>query len=277
MVSTFNMVLMLVCVVVGIAAAAVPYFMISRRSSALETGLPGAVGYGVLGYVWQYILYIFGGGVFLYRLPFWRSMNGTAQAIILNILLTILTTLCTVAALYWGIYLTNQRKISIYRSATVGIGFGLGRIGLDLIYPYCHSFYLALQINGGTYHGKEELKNSIISTTSASMVSGTYKCVLILVIVLDIALIMGNYYISENKKMAWIYPLAVYEVIMLLNALPRLMFGNREIVAEVVVIVIYTILAAVAGVDIYHWFKTGRIEGFEWIFRFRDGRKTKSV
>lgn len=268
---------MLVCVVVGIAAAAVPYFMISRRSSALETGLPGAVGYGVLGYVWQYILYIFGGGVFLYRLPFWRSMNGTAQAIILNILLTILTTLCTVAALYWGIYLTNQRKISIYRSATVGIGFGLGRIGLDLIYPYCHSFYLALQINGGTYHGKEELKNSIISTTSASMVSGTYKCVLILVIVLDIALIMGNYYISENKKMAWIYPLAVYEVIMLLNALPRLMFGNREIVAEVVVIVIYTILAAVAGVDIYHWFKTGRIEGFEWIFRFRDGRKTKSV
>ncbi len=277
MVSTFNMVLMLVCVVVGIAAAAVPYFMISRRSSALETGLPGAVGYGVLGYVWQYILYIFGGGVFLYRLPFWRSMNGTAQAIILNILLTILTTLCTVAALYWGIYLTNQRKISIYRSATVGIGFGLGRIGLDLIYPYCHSFYFALQINSGTYHGKEELKNSIISTTSASMVSGTYKCVLMLVIVLDIALIMGNYYISENKKMAWIYPLAVYEVIMLLNALPRLMFGNREIVAEVVVIVIYTILAAVAVVDIYHWFKTGRIEGFEWIFRFRDGRKTKSV
>lgn len=277
MVSTFNMVLMLVCVVVGIAAAAVPYFMISRRSSALETGLPGAVGYGVLGYVWQYVLYIFGGGVFLYRLPFWRSMNGTAQAIILNILLTILTTLCTVAALYWGIYLTNQRKISIYRSATVGIGFGLGRIGLDLIYPYCHSFYLALQINGGTYHGKEELKNSIISTTSASMVSGTYKCVLMLVIVLDIALIMGNYYISENKKMAWIYPLAVYEVIMLLNALPRLMFGNREIVAEVVVIVIYTILAAVAGVDIFRWFKTGQIEGFEWIFRFRDGRKTKSV
>lgn len=277
MVSTFNMVLMLVCVVAGIAAAAVPYLMISRKSSALETGLPGAIGYGVLGYVWQYVLYIFGGGVFLYRLPFWRSMNETAQAIILNVLLTILTTLCTVAALYWGIYLTNQRKISIYRSATVGIGFGLGRIGLDLIYPYCHSFYLALQINGGTYHGKEELKNSIISTTSASLVSGTYKCVLMLVIVLDIALIMGNYYISKNKKMAWIYPLAVYEVIMLLNALPRLMFGNREIVAEVVVIVIYTIVAAAAGVDIYRWFKTGQIEGFEWIFRFRTDRKTKSV
>ena len=49
MVSTINMVLMLVCVVVGIAAAAVPYLMINKRSSALETGLPGAVGYGVLG------------------------------------------------------------------------------------------------------------------------------------------------------------------------------------------------------------------------------------
>lgn len=277
MVSTFNMVLMLVCVVVGIAAAAVPYLMISRRSSALETGLPGAFGYGVLGYVWQYVFYIFGGGVFLYRLPFWGSMNGTAREVLLNVLLTILTTLCTVAALYWGIYLTNQKKISIYRSATVGIGFGLGRIALDLVYPYCHSFYFALQINGGTYHGKEELKNSIISTSSASLVSGTYKCVLMLVIVLDIALIMGNYYISKNKKMAWIYPLAVYEVIMLLNALPRLMFGNREIVAEVVVIVIYTIVAAAAGVDLYRWFKTGQIEGFEWIFRFRTGRKAKSV
>ena len=98
-----------------------------------------------------------------------------------------------------------------------------------------------------------------------------------LLIVLDIALVMGNYYISEKKKMAWIYPLAVYEVIMLLNALPRLIFGNREIVAEAVVIVIYTILAAAAGVDIYCWFKTGQIEGLDWTFRFRAGRKTKSV
>ncbi len=276
MVSTFNMVLMLVCVVVGIAAAAVPYFMISKRSSALETGLPGAIGYGVLGYVWQYVLYMFG-GVFIARLPFLKGMNESAQVIVLNVLLTFLTTLCTVAALYWGIYLTNQKKVSIYRSATVGIGFGLGRIGLDLIYPYCYSFYLALQINGGTYHGKEELKNSIISTNSASLVTGTYKCILMLLIVLDIALVMGNYYISEKKKMAWIYPLAVYEVIMLLNALPRLIFGNREIVAEAVVIVIYTILAAAAGVDIYCWFKTGQIEGLDWTFRFRAGRKTKSV
>lgn len=277
MVSTFNMVLMLVCVVAGVAAAAVPYLMISRRTSALETGLPGAVGYGVLGYVWQYVLYIFGGGMFLYRLPFWKSMNGTARMILLNILLTILTTLCTVAALYWGIYLTNQKKISIYRSATVGIGFGLGKIGLDLIYPYCHSFYLALQINAGTYKGDEKLKSSILSSTSASLVTGTYKCILMLLIVMDIALVMGHYYISEKKKMAWAYPLVVYEIIMLLNALPRLIFASRELLAEIVVIVIYTILAAAAGVDLYRWFKTGQIEGLEWMLRFRSGRKTKSV
>lgn len=277
MVSTFNMVLMLVCVVVGIAAAAIPYLMISKRSSALETGLPGAMGYGVLGYVWQYVLYIFGGGVFVARLPFWESMNKTAQVIVLNLLLTILTTLCTVAALYWGIYLTNQKKISIYRSATVGIGFGLGRIGLDLVYPYCHSFYLALQINGGTYKGQEELKISILSSTSISLVTLLYKCILMLLIVVYIALIMGNYYISGNKKMAWIYPLVAYEVIMLFNILPRLMFPDREVLAEIVVIVIYTILAAAAGVNIYHWFKTGRIVRFDLMFRLKSGRKTKSV
>lgn len=259
MVSTFNMVLMLVCVVVGIAAAAVPYFMISKRSSALETGLPGAIGYGVLGYVWQYVLYMFG-GVFIARLPFLKGMNESAQVIVLNVLLTFLTTLCTVAALYWGIYLTNQKKVSIYRSATVGIGFGLGRIGLDLIYPYCYSFYLALQINGGTYSGKEELKNSILSSTSVSLVSGTYKCVLMLVIVLGIALIIGNYYISGNKKIAWIYPLVIYEVIMLMNALPRILFANRGYLAEIVVIVLYTIVASAAGVDIFCWFKTKQIK-----------------
>lgn len=276
MISTINMVLMLVCVVVGIAAAAVPYLMINKRSSALETGLPGAVGYGVLGYVWQYVLYMFG-GVFIARFPFWGSMNETAQVIVLNVLLTFLTTLCTVAALYWGIYLTNQKKVSIYRSATVGIGFGLGRIGLDLIYPYCYSFYLALQINGGTYNGDANLKSSILSSTSVSLVSGTYKCVLMLVIVFEIALVMGNYYISGNKKMAWIYPLVAYEVIMLMNALPRILFANGGILAEIVVLVLYTIVAAAAGVDIYRWFKTKQIQGFEWILKGRAGRKTKSM
>lgn len=259
MVSTINMILMVVCVIVSIAALAVPYLMINKRSSALETGLPGAIGYGLLGYIWQYVLYMFS-GLFITKLPFWESMNETLQTIVVNLLLTIITTLCTAAALYWGIYLTNQKQISIYRSATVGIGFAFGKIGLDLIYPYFYSFYLSLQINGGSYQGEEALKNSIVNTTAGSLISGTYKCLLMFVIIFAIALIMGNYYIAKNKKMAWLSVLCIYEVIMLFNAILRIVFGKSELLTNLSVMIVFTVVAAAAGLVLYHWFRTNKVE-----------------
>lgn len=66
-------------------------------------------------------------------------------------------------------------------------------------------------------------------------------------------------------------------MIMLMNALPRILFANGGILAEIVVLVLYTIVAAAAGVDIYRWFKTKQIQGFEWILKGRAGRKTKSM
>lgn len=259
MVSTINLVLMVVCVVVSIAALAVPYRMINKRSSALETGLPGALGYGFLGYIWQYVLYMFS-GLFITKLPFWEGMNATMQTVVVNLLLTVITTLCTAAALYWGIYLTNQKQISIYRSATVGIGFAFGKIGLDLIYPYFYSFYLGLQINGGSYQGEEALKNSILNTTPGSLISGTYKCFLMFVIIFALALVMGDYYIAKNRKMAWIYVLCAYEVIMLFNAVIRIVFADSEGLTNVFVILVFTVVAAAAGLVLYHWFRTGQVE-----------------
>lgn len=258
MVSIGNMVLMIGCVVISIVAALIPYLMISKRSSALETGLPGAIGYGFLGYIWQYVLYMFG-GVFVAKIPFLPALGDKGGLLVVNFLLTILTTACTAAALYWGIYLTNQKQISIYRSAAVGIGFGLGRIGIDLIYPYAYSFYLALQINGGRYQGEEKLKNSIIQTSPGSLVSGTYKCVLMLIIVIALALIMGHYYIAKNYKMAWISVLCIYEGIMLCNAVPRALIWNSETVLDICIIVLLTIVALGAGVVLRHWFQTKQV------------------
>lgn len=260
MVSTINMVLMVVCVLVSIAVVAVPYLAINKRSSALETGLPGAIGYGFLGYIWQYVLYMFG-GLLITKLPVLGKMNDVLQMLVVNLLLTILTTLCTAAALYWGIYLTNQKQISIYRSATVGIGFALGKIGLDLIYPYLYSFYLALQINGGSYKGDADLKTSIINTTAGSLLSGTYKCLLMFVIIFALALVMGHYYIGKNKKTAWIYVLCSYEVIMLLNAILRVVFRNSETLSNISVMVVFTFVAAAAGLILYRWFQNNEVEG----------------
>ena len=56
MVSTITMLVMAICVLVSVAVPVIPLFMIRKRSSKIETGLSGAVGYGFLGYIWQYLL-----------------------------------------------------------------------------------------------------------------------------------------------------------------------------------------------------------------------------
>lgn len=260
MVSTMTMILMIACVLVGIAVLAIPYIMISRRSSNLETGLPGAVGYGFLGYIWQYIIYMFL-GLFLTKMSFWQSINKTFAEVLVNILLTLVTTGCTAASLYWGLYLTNQKQISIYRSATVGIGYSLGKIGMDLIYPNISSVYFSIQINRGTFQAddelKQELKNSILSTTNGQLISSTYKCILMFVIVFAITLVMGNYYIEKNKKMTWLSVLVSYEVIMLLNIILRYVTGGAY---DVVFMIVFTLIAVAAGLILCHWFKTGEVE-----------------
>lgn len=256
MVSTMTMIIMIACVLVGIAVLAIPYIMISRRSSKLETGLPGAIGYGFLGYIWQYIIYMFL-GLFLMRMPFLQSINKTFAEILVNILLTLVTTGCTAASLYWGLYLTNQKQISIYRSATIGIGYSLGKMGMDLIYPYIYSVYFSIQINGGIFQADKEIKNSILSTTNGELISGTYKCILMFVIIFAITLVMGNYYIEKNKKMTWLSVLVSYEIIMLLNVILRYVTGRAF---DVVFMIVFTIIAAAGGLILYHWFKTGEVE-----------------
>lgn len=252
------MIIMIACVLVGIAALAVPYVMIRRRSSNLETGLPGAIGYGFLGYIWQYIIYMFL-GLFLMRMPFLLSVSEALAGILVKLLLTLITTGCTAASLYWGIYLTNQKQISIYRSAAVGIGYSLGKMGMDLFYPYLYSVYFSLQINNGTFHADEALKNSILNTTAGELVSGTYKCILMFVIIFAITLVMGKYYIEKNRKMAWISVLASYEAVMLLNVILGYVFGGGMIF-DIAFMIVFTVVAAAGGLILYHWFKTGEVE-----------------
>ncbi|MCM1245960.1 MAG: hypothetical protein NC293_10000 [Roseburia sp.] len=256
MVSTMTMILMVACVLVGIAVLAIPYLMINRRSSKLETGLPGAVGYGFLGYIWQYIIYMFL-GLFVMRMPLWQSMNKAVSEFLVNLLLTLVTTGCTAASLYWGLYLTNQKRISIYRSAAVGIGYSLGKIGMDLIYPYLYSVYFSFQINSRTFHADEEIKSSILSTTNGQLISGTYKCILMFVIIFAITLVMGHYYISQNKKMTWLSVLVSYEIIMLLNVILRYVTGGAY---DVVFMILFTVIAAAGGLILYRWFATGEVE-----------------
>lgn len=255
MVSLAKLVVMAVCVLICIVAIAIPTYLIKCRSSKIETGLSGAIGYGFLGYIWQYVFLMF--AVVLVS----RFLISGKNVALLQFLLTFVTTAWTAVSLYWGIYLTNQRQISIYRSAAVGIGFSLGKMGIDLIYPYATSFYFSLQINAGTFHGEEALRYSILETSIPSLFAGTYKCLLMFVMIFAIALIMGHYYIAGKKQMAWLSVLGIYEVIMLINMGLQFTVGRLSQTAnDIAFMIVFTVVAALAVLVLYHWLRTDEVE-----------------
>lgn len=257
MISVFMMVMMAVCVLIGVAVPFGCVLLLKGRSSKIESGLSGAVGYGVLGYVWQYVFYLFIGS-FLMSAPI--AGDGMVKAVLIEFLLTLVSTGCTAASLYWGIYLTNQKQISLYRSAAVGIGFSLGKIGIELVYPYVYSLYLSIQMNAGTCQANEFIQESILNTTVGSLITGLYKCLLMFVIIFGIALIMGKYYVQDNKKMTWIFVIAVYEAIMIINIVLRYLFRRTELGTDIALMVVLTLIAAAAGVILRHWFRHDEVE-----------------
>lgn len=258
MVSLAKLATMVVCILICVVAIAIPTYMVKRRSSKIETGLSGAIGYGFLGYIWQYVFWMF--AVVLVSKPF-VSENKEPNVVLMQFLLTFVTTACTAVSLYWGIYLTNQKQLSIYRSAAVGIGFSLGRMGIDLIYSYAERFYYSLQINAGTFQGEEELKNLILEKSIPSLFAGTYRCLLMCVMLFVIALIMGHYYIAGNKQMAWISVLSIYEAIMLINMGLQFTFGQISQTAnDISFMIVFTVVAVFAVLILHHWLRTGEVE-----------------
>ena len=101
---------MIVCPLIALVVLGIAYYKIHKRSSKLETGLPGALGYGFLGYLWQYLIFSFL-AMYLMALVF-KGVSGIGKVGV-SFGLTFLSTAFTIAALYWGIYLTNEKKRSL--------------------------------------------------------------------------------------------------------------------------------------------------------------------
>ena len=242
---------MILCPLIALVVLGIAYFKIHRRSSKLETGLPGALGYGFLGYLWQYLIFSFL-AMYLLALVF-KGVSGIAKVGV-SFGLTFLST-----ALYWGIYLTNEKKRSIYRSAVVGIGFALGKVALELVQPYFYSAYASIRINAGQIGTETEYMKAIEHTTIPSMLEGTYKCILMFVVIMAVTLIMAKYYEERKIHHAWITGAVIYEVIMLINQI----FVNvlpSGIVQKSVVLVVLTVITVICGSIVWHWFKTDEIE-----------------
>ncbi len=80
------------------------------------------------------------------------------------------------------------------------------------------------------------------------------------VIIFGIALIMGKYYIQNNKKMTWLFVIGVYEAIMIINVVLRYLFRTTELGTDIALMIVLTLIAAAAGVILWHWYRHDEVE-----------------
>lgn len=237
MVTAGQMTGMVMAIVLPILVGAVFYYLFWKRSSKMETGMMGAIGYGVMGYIWEELIYSFLGLLALTKMT--NVLNATGgNAVFVAAVEALLSAVFVSVGLYWGIYLTNTKQRSLYRSATIGIGFG---IGYSLL-TYGFQLYYAIKINSGTFSGANGAKKTILATSATSLYLATYRNVLMLLIFLGIALLMGKYYLEKRHLYAWLTPVIVYMFIRFTDVILNTYLTNA--IAKPIVLTILTILAA---------------------------------
>ena len=59
MVSTGQMMGYVMAILLPLIAVLIPFYILWKQSSKVERGMLGAIGYGIMGYFWQEIIYYF--------------------------------------------------------------------------------------------------------------------------------------------------------------------------------------------------------------------------
>lgn len=252
MVTTGQIVGIAMAFVLPILVGAIPFALLRKRSSKIEGGMPGAIGYGVMGYVWQELIYSFLGLLTLTKLIDVLNMTG-AGAILIAIVESLLSAIFVSLGMYWALYLTNTKQRSIYRSATIGIGFGIGYALLT----YGFQLYYAIKINSGTFTGVESAKAAILATSTASLYVAAYRNIVMLLVFLGVALFMGKYYLAGKRLFAWVTPIIVYAFIRFVDVILNTYLPDA--VAEIIVLVMLTALAAGSVWVLIGFLRTGVI------------------
>ncbi len=255
MVTTGQMTGYIVAILLPVLAGLIPYYLFWKRSSKIERGMLGALGYGAMGYFWQKIIYSVLGMIALTKMIGFLNATG-GNAVFVAFVEALAGSLFTALGLYWGIYLTNTKQRSMYRSATVGIGFGIG----SALLSYGFQLYYAIRIQSGTFTGTDKAKASILATSTASLYVDAYRNVLIVIIYIGVALLMGKFYLEKNRLSSWLVPILVYVFIRFTEVI--LITYIPVAVAKTIFCILLTLLAAASLWMIYQWLKKGVIS---WI------------
>ena len=205
MVSTGQMMGYVMAILLPLIAVLIPFYILWKQSSKVERGMLGAIGYGIMGYFWQEIIYSFLGLLALTKMR--DVLNATGgNAVVVAFVEALAGSIFVAAGLYWGVYLTNTKQRSLYRSTTVGLGFGLGAALLT----YGFQLYYAIRINVGAFTGTDMAKASIVYVfiRFTDVILNTYAPALVAKIVYMVVLafvaavsvwMVRNWYQSEKQ------------------------------------------------------------------------------
>lgn len=253
MVTTGQMTGYAMAIALPLLAGLIPFYLFWKRSSKIERGMLGAIGYGVMGYFWQEIIYSFLGLLALTKMR--GVLNATGgNAVVVAFVEALAGSLFVAAGLYWGIYLTNTKQRSLYRSATVGIGFGLGAA----ILTYGFQLYYAVKINTGSFTGTDLAKANILATTTASLYVDAYRNILVVMVYMGVALLTGKYYLEKNRLASWLVPILTYVFMRFTDVL--LNTYAPALAAKTIYLIVLTLLAAASLWMVYQWLKKGTLE-----------------
>lgn len=251
--TTGQMTGLIVAIVLPILAGMIPYYIFWRRSSKVEAGMLGALTYGVLGYFWEEIIYSFLGLVVLTNMTGMLNATG-GNAVFVAFVEALASGLFVAVGLYWGIYLTNTKQRSLYRSSVVGIGFGIGAALLN----YGFQLYYAIRINMGIFTGDDKARENILSVSSASLYVAAYRNVMIVLVFMGTALLMGNFYLEKKRLLSFLVPVIIWLFLRFTDVL--LNTFASEMVAKISYCVIVTVLAAGSLWMVRLWLRTGEVQ-----------------
>ena len=243
MVSTGQMMGYVMAILLPLIAVLIPFYILWKQSSKVERGMLGAIGYGIMGYFWQEIIYSFLGLLALTKMR--DVLNATGGNAVVVAFVEALAGSIFVAA-----GLTNTKQRSLYRSTTVGLGFGLGAAFLT----YGFQLYYAIRINVGAFTGTDMAKASILSTSTASLYLDAVRNILVVLVYMGVAFLVGKNYLEKKRLAAWLTPIIVYVFIRFTDVI--LNTYAPALVAKIVYMVVLAFVAAVSVWMVRNWYQS---------------------
>lgn len=230
MVSWINMTAYIFNILIVLAVAGILYFLLHSKIKMSETGMPGAIGYGIAGYLWGSLLLPI---VIIAVLGTLKIFSGMQQNVfpVYILFMSVFNAIFTLLANVWGIFLTNQKQKSLYRSSTVGLGFGFANaailVGISL--------YTAILMNGGKVTGltSEEI-TAFVNTSPVDIVASGIQVVMVMIFYTFVAMILGPKINAKDWKGVILYGLLYYAglhlVLKLLEIIPNSIYPYISIV-----------------------------------------------